>query len=326
MRDTTRGRSWKKRVEWAGFHIDQVSVGIDARQLESQFILPQYASVCQSSGYVSWHDYEYEYRPVTSVCLRSFIQLAHAPDQSILEFAKNYGILGEVIDETDTWQPPSDPLEMTWWLLGIPGKDDYAPAIDPDVACGMIRGGREPIRMWRYYAAQLRAILCIAADHSCGEKTSIQDWEALLPRYPPHRLRSVWEAGVEEQRGVLTCLLYGWFRDLEAHPRIRYENGVPRLTFGLGANSKRNPAVQYALALQVLAILAHPDGVYRCSVCKSPFLRDHDKNKPRVDRKRFCSEECRDEAVREKSRLWQRKNRAAQRTGENPILAPVDSR
>jgi predicted RNA-binding Zn-ribbon protein involved in translation (DUF1610 family) len=190
--------------------------------------------------------------------LTDFIELAEAPKEKILAYARRYGRLG-LCQHNELWHL----------------ADDY-----PDC----IQGGRggsfvEPVERWREYARHARALLNAIAQFSSSGMVSDQTLVALNPKLARSRaaLRQVRKAAWSSI-GLWT---ERWLRAARVRPELLYDRSSKRFEIRL----RGRPGLASLLALQLLTLSGRSKGIAICSSCAIPFAP---KRRPTAGRASYC--------------------------------------
>jgi len=206
----------------------------------------------------------------------------------------------------------------------------------------------EPVEVYRRFAVQARALLHIAAKLSIKQLASLELWrQAIRPDAPEEfqwpasedfRKQCHPERDLEVQRHLLGRLVTGWIEKSSLHPQFRWSKpDQPQVIFNVsfrlggddpahtsklwhseralfhaGQTERSLPAMPLfnVLTLQLLAMLTSRNGLHVCDGegCTTVFAPED--RRARHDRCSFCSDECRMDAVRKRSREFNRKKRA----------------
>lgn len=197
-------------------------------------------------------------QPVPRDLLARFVALVDAGDESFLEFARRFGLLGLC-------------------RHGLPWT--HNPQCRPRYG----ERHREPLTRWRAFASAARATLRVAASLHQGERPAIDD----LPAAAGPVLLGVGSAGRSAaqhliQSCVTTWLKFGDVRPIFSWPtgfRARLPgNGQPRVTLGGGS-------LFAALALQLLMAVSLSDGLAVCSGCNTTYPVHR---RPAAGRRNYC--------------------------------------
>ena len=206
----------------------------------------------------------------------------------------------------------------------------------------------EPVDVYRRFALQARALLQIAAKLSSEQLASLELWQqAIRPDAPADfhwptaadfREHCRPDHDLEVQRHLLGKLVTGWIEKGSLHPQFTWvENDNPQVVFNVdlryggedfarisklwhserslfraGKTDKSSQTMPLfnLLTLQLLALLTSRNGLHVCDGegCANVFTPEG--RKARHDCKSYCSDECRQNADRKRSREFQRKKRA----------------
>jgi len=219
--------------------------------------------------------------------LESFIRLAEAPAERILQFARRFGILG-LKKATDK------PKSNGYANLDEPYGDDYGYSVleIPEISEG--RCG-EPLRNWRFWARKFDAALRIASAFTEGRYAPAECWHVIFsgkygPPAPGYRCPSPEVTDKDIFEGV-RAEFYGqietWLRLGNVGLRIDGWEG-PTLAFG-------TDALFSGLVLQLAAACCGSDGFAMCSCCNTPYAPTR---QPVAGKRHYCRECGRRAAVR----------------------------
>ena len=218
--------------------------------------------------------------------LDEFVLLCDGSDEAILKYARTWGVL-----ELCCHNLPS----CHEFSLGVPLRlPDVLSATQESLAdwhsddprqCSPT--GREPLATWRFFSAQARALLNIAADLQRAQLGNKEDWGKLL------REGAVPAQSLDAQRLCVGDAIEGWLKLGRIKPTI------DDLTIGLtwtGADLFGEVAVQIALAAKAM------DGQVLCVACGKAY-----QPKRRVIRRGFnyCrKEKCQREAAAQRAKRY----------------------
>jgi hypothetical protein len=202
-------------------------------------------------------DYWYgvgEERHVTPTCLSQFIQLVERPTSRVLQFARQWGLLGLC----DHGKPATHRLEdrdgrERSILLGYDGCTP-APA--------------EPISIWRTYSERFRTIVQVAQRLHRGEQiTDDAVWENMgrpLRSYVAGRSRHT----VPYQRKRLARSVNLQLASSALQPIVRWDGGEPKITFGVFGAVRTS--LLAALVMQ-LAMTVADTKIAICAFCHKTY-------------------------------------------------------
>jgi transposase-like protein len=221
--------------------------------------------------------------------LNDFVQLWDREPESILKFAKRWGVL---------------------WLDKF-GRPCQTNGPHPR---------REPIETWRYWSKRAQAVLNIAANLKLGKLGELDDWRAL--RGLEQRTGGFLEE-MDRYAPFITTMLprvgYPFRKDGSDKVDPRYKRSVKseiaflaveatlwlrlgRVGFGMGIGESGwgllldyNECTLAALALQLALVLADVDSLFICTGCQKPYPRK--KKAPKPGQANFCDECGRRKAV-----------------------------
>ena len=197
--------------------------------------------------------------------LERFLRLGTAPSETILIYARRFGLLGLGTE-------------------GEPPRYRRRGVLEP-----------EPVAVWRAFADQARAMLNVGARLRMGESGRPDDWLALLTR-PVVLLdtpsQAAWDAAVtrapagtlvltrnhEEQ--LLSELLGRLVALADIRPRPSWRHDDRRLQLPL-----EGEGLLGALVKQLVSALAHVDGLGMCSACGEAYVPTR---RPAAGRRHYC--------------------------------------
>lgn len=296
---------------------DEVTLDDQAQDAKRVVIFVEWKSECQTGGHGE-SDLLFSSRPV-SKCLTTFLRIGEATDQQILDFIREWGVLG-------VW--PS--IRKT-----VEGPKTYS----------------EPINVYRVIAAQLRAVLLIGAAIYEAKPPDAEDWRKVVNDWQIDKWAGrtdlegdtsikLWLANLDAQRDCLLQVLNRWLNHLWIAQRLDWRpEELPQL--GLAVNCDPLPwdfdrlvdqsedwpesecdisydawdgaqdfdfrsLDQYdyvqpmrlrpsrlfnVLVLQTIITLTSRYGVYRCDQCGEPVADA--PRRFRWDKAKLCSDSCR---------------------------------
>ncbi len=204
--------------------------------------------------------------------LRKFIRLAKGSPESILGFAERHGVLNLCFEHK---------LASSHFRL----LDDHTPFCFPRRI--------EPIRVWRAYAREAKAIISIASEIRLGRSGNRRDWVDLHIAREDRRsrrfrlLKGVNRDGYEpafdrvspeEAQTWLSRFVQDWIEEGGLRPKFTWKGKSPEITLG-------GEGLFSELARQVAFGVAAADGWVVCTECGSPYSPSR---KPTRDRRNFC--------------------------------------
>jgi hypothetical protein len=185
--------------------------------------------------------------------LEDFVRLADAPAETILAYARRFGLLGIGV-------------------AGVPPTFVRRAFLEP-----------EPVAAWRTLARQTRALLNVAARLRQDESGRVEDWQALLPGRSIVLVgdpsQTQWDAAIKaapagvhvfsriNEQQVLSWNLEQLIVLSEVHPRPLWDPSAGRLQLGLGGQGLLG-----ALVLQTVIAIAGLDGLGLCSACGEAYV------------------------------------------------------
>jgi len=187
--------------------------------------------------------------------LDEFILLCDAEDEAILKYAQTWGVLelcGHNLPSCHEFSLGA-PLRLPS-LLSKPQAGIHRWFHEDPRQCAPT--GREPLTTWRFFSAQAKALLTIAADLQRAKLGNHEDWAKLLrDRVAPAR-------SLVAHRTCMRDAIEGWLKLGRIKPTIDH------LTIGLtwtGADLFGELAVQIALASKAM------DGQVLCVACGKEY-------------------------------------------------------
>lgn len=203
--------------------------------------------------------------------LRDFVRLERGSKESVHRFAKRHGVLALCFAEN------------------LPVGHFRRPLTDELICLPL---GMEPIRIWRAYAKEARAMISIASELRRGRHGELSDWVDLHaasfervfedPPGDPDRWGPI-VAGLSDEgaRGWLSRHVQDWIRDGGVRAEFVWEGELPEVRLG-------GSGLFSELARQLVFGVSATSGWVTCADCGSPFFPSR---KPASNRKSFC-ERC----------------------------------
>lgn len=231
-----------------------------------------------------------ELRPVPDL-LDSFRRLAAAPDDEIVAFAAEHGVLGLCEHDAPYTACQTDPAtgELVAGYIDNPAD-------------------RERLSTWRYYAGLAERIVSVATTlHGRGHRVDAADLEPLVHFGGYGMFPTMQIAGsVTGARSAVAAALTRWLHDGDAALRVEWRRGSPQPELVIGGEGP-DAGLFTALGLQLALACTRAEGLWRCTACG----RLHERSRPpRPGQRAFC-DECRVAGVPLK--LANRDRRARQR-------------
>jgi hypothetical protein len=233
--------------------------------------------------------------------LNDFIPLAEATGESILAYARRWGVL-EICEHNLPRTHRGESYETRCRPLRHESE----------------RGGlySEPLSAWRSLAARVRATLNLAAALRLGNRGLPQDWQIVFASHEqdlwPSSRSQYQSQGVENPRNladaVQELLRIGDVRPLFTW---RGEQGFGIQIGGAGnpVFTGYGPGLFGEIALRLAFLLARYDSVAVCSGCNNAFPASQSRAK--AGSNRFCSE-CRAKGIDARIRQQRSRKRRAQ--------------
>lgn len=228
--------------------------------------------------------------------LERFVSLADASPASILEFARQWGVLeicehglprshnpcrpGQQMYRRVTWCYP-----LGWYERGK-GYDCW-----------------EPLAAWRQFSRHARALLNIAAQLHQGQVGRLEDWRIVYERSGSPRPAPWWEQDVQIEKWKVANVVNEWLELGNVRLRARWDEAGPSVTLAGGG-------LFGALACQLLLTISRTDGLAICSACGVPYVPHR---RPVAKRRRYCEACGRRAAMRDSSMEYRRRNRQRER-------------
>lgn len=208
----------------------------------------------------------------------------------------------------------------------------------------------EPVDVYRRFALQARALLQIAAKLSSEHVAGLELWQqAIRPDAPAEfhwpttkgfRKDCQPEHDLAIQRHLLARLVTIWIEKGSLHPQFTWEgSNSPQVVFNVGLRREgddhahilklwhseqalfraekldklpRAMPLFNLLTLQLLALLTSRNGLHACDGERCTNVFTPEGRKARHNCNSYCSDKCRQNADRKRSREFQRKKRATE--------------
>jgi hypothetical protein len=235
--------------------------------------------------------------------LSAFVALANGSDRDVLRFAKRFGALDLCKHGLPLGHRAGDLIVQAGLRLRLRSPDKRRP-VHPNAIlksrlnrppCGE-RLLKQPAELYRGYAAQMRAVLGLAAAVHRREAGRPEDWAILRPERDRATRPAVSIARDTVEQEVSRWLLWG---RAQLQFRWLWPNDTRVELTGAG--------LWGALARQLAFAVAKVDGFAVCAGCGSVFVP---KRQPISGRRAWCGNaECR----RARGRLYTQKHRAKRR-------------
>jgi hypothetical protein len=191
------------------------------------------------------------YREAKPDMLARFLRLHSATDETILGYARRWGVLG-ICDH------------------GLPCSHNHClPMLCPTREKGLSFRLMEPLAAWRGWSKKAQALISIGAHLNQGKVAHVEDWQVIkdLPFFGQVGTEPVMES-VTDARRELADELDGWISIGQVRPRISWRKD--RARFSLDAVSS-GPNLFGLLALNIAVAIAAGEGA-GCVLCVWPFL------------------------------------------------------
>lgn len=243
--------------------------------------------------------------------LETFVRLADAPAQEIVNFATNFGVLyickghgkpsSHQADHSNVGGFAILPVEGDW-ELDEADIASYAHLAERGLfnrcALNFLPPDEywEPLDVWRKYAREARALLRIAADLRANRIGDDRDWISIGAKPLPEN------ADLNHRRSLVSLVVDEWLEWGAVRPQLLWCDETADIAFG-------NRTLFGTLATQLLLAIAGTRAVAVCANCGILF---RPKRHPRPGQRSYClSPTCgRPAAVRNAAREYQRRKRA----------------
>ena len=273
--------------------------------------------------------------------LNAFLTLGHASAETILDFAKRWGVMrfcshgmpashpvlrfcDHEMSERDRFlrQLVASPCPQFEWTSQDPWESHYIPG-NPG-----LWPHAEPLALWRSFATEARAILTVSKDIEHGRLSKepvirVAGHRILAPSLPSERYQlpsecypicttpdktreKLDEFLLNENRDTLRKVLNEWLSMANIGPVIQHEQ--KEFSMSLTASHLFG-----ALTLQLVSAVCQGKEVYLCDDCAMPYIPP--KRRPRLKEQHFCPD-CsgnRKVAQRNASRRYRESQRQAKR-------------
>jgi hypothetical protein len=243
--------------------------------------------VDQQIKWLVWDDIDHakSNNAITRAVLPGFVRLASAEDSALLEFAREWGPLGD------------------GWRRAVPHE---FPAFPRSIGELVRVGGAthkvfEPAEAWRRLARQVEALLRLAAHLQRGQMTSwlgptAGRWEVITSADPKRAqyeccideltadrpLATAWESPTSAevlglQRNAVARILHVWlkFGDVQLVPY--WDAVLTRMV--VRVDFDRSAGLHGRIALEIASALTSPFGIVQCAGCGYPYAPE--KRRPR---------------------------------------------
>ena len=223
--------------------------------------------------------------------LQHFVELAEAPDQKILLYARRWGVL-EICEH------------------GLPACHH-----DLDNAYCVPQGAGdshfwESISAWRTYATLFRSLLNIAARLSSGRPGHPFDWDLVIAiqRFGDH----FHKGGVAFDHLKLEIAMNVLLAQSGVRPLVRLTKGNWQVQFAGG--HMIGCGLFGAIVCQLMLAVTRTEGIEICSACGNAYFP---ARRPNRDRRNYC-ENCRDGGIplRDAARDYRKKQKAGHKRAQ----------
>jgi len=194
--------------------------------------------------------------------LEKFLQLAEAPAEKILAYARKWGVL-EICEHNlpTSHQPGAFPSDSE-----IPG-------------CRPLRtedgSWWEPLDAWRRLARRLQGLLNVASGAYKGQASQRSDWKSIVPDEPEEQRN---DNTVRSDRFSVAYYLNWEVRLARVRLRCIWEGEVPVIKVG-------GDGLYAALVVQTIFAVNRSEGIATCTTCGSVYAP---KRQPNPNRQRYC--------------------------------------
>lgn len=206
--------------------------------------------------------------------LSEFVNLAEAPVETILAFARKWGVLEICLHGL----PCTHNLRHGFTLSGrfcMP-----LPYLDTD-------DFMEPIPYWHYYARQMRSLLNVAVRLKQGQPGLAEDWKILVdpgpgqdPRGKAALFTSFYGRAVEEDRLGVRKMLDRWLSMGDVRPNLVWDEEQCSVSF--------DNTLFGMLAMQLMLEICSSGGIAFCSGCGKSYSPK--RRRPKVGQRNYCRE------------------------------------
>jgi hypothetical protein len=217
-------------------------------------------------------------------CLREFLRLETASNESIVRFIRDRGPLGIC--------QHGEPASHT--LLCTPRPLEKAP--DPFEISPNHRVAFEPLGAYRRFARIARAIVDARVALTNGDCPSDDVWSTICdntPEYAHHGTRG--SSGLRRRTlaaSTLGFLVSSWLSTANVGVRVEFRvyPHAWQATASVGnvAGFLNCGAMFGTLAVQLAAFLTSEKGGYRCDSCGDPFTPTVNGRRPKRGQRRYC--------------------------------------
>ncbi len=229
--------------------------------------------------------------PVSQSTLDEFVKLWRLGPNAVLSFARRWGLLG--MEEHFDENPPC-----------------YQPCCEE-----ALLKGHEPIAAWRFYSRRAHAVLSIASALRQGKLGDLTDWEVIARSWdaPPQKGPSEWATYYMQQHrmprldsskdsfddaaSTIGMEVNDWLTSWKAGR----ERGYTDFSLEWFPDVRRwqlsfddHGFLFAGLAQQLAQCIAGDEGIFTCSGCGFPYVRD--LKRPKVGSANYCPK-CRKKGI-----------------------------
>lgn len=232
---------------------------------------------------IRWNpqDANFVTKEVKKELLLDFARLVLVGSESILEFARSWGVLGLCEHGLPATHNPAQ-HSLSGQVISV----------------GCEPTGKESVQEWQEYARKIRAVLNVAAQIRKGEVGRREDWLVLGmdDEQQPKEIRAS-EILIEKIANTLLDLV-------NVRPRLQMNPA------GITISHPANSSLFGVIAIQVAQHVAGTNGPLLCSACGELYELLVIDRRPRAGERNYCFE-CRGTAARrDASRDYRRRKKA----------------
>lgn len=195
--------------------------------------------------------------------LQDFVNLAHAPSEKILQYAKKWGVL-EICEH----QRPACHQRLNGLLC--------EPQLYGDLFW-------EDVSVWRQYARLFRSHLSIAARLASGEKGLFEDWEVVIKAQGFSEGKLFQQHGLAVDHEKLKVALNVLLSESAVGPLVLWSAGRWQIHFS--ATPAIGCALFGAIVCQLMLAATRTEGLAICSGCGTGYLP---MKRPNQARRNYC--------------------------------------
>jgi hypothetical protein len=204
----------------------------------------------------------------------AFYKLGDAPPQSILGFARKYGVL-QICEHGLPCSHNHQTSEQCYPL----GWHDRQPR--QQIHCW------EPLEAWRSLSRQALGVVKVADRLLQSETGRPEDWRAVYAR--SGREAPWWQQEVSAERVLIAECVNEWLKLGDVHPHVRWNGHEKKPTVKLGGSGLFG-----ALAVQLALAVGQSAGFAVCTHCRREYPPR--ERRPKAGQRHFCPE-CREAGI-----------------------------